>query len=348
MKIRKRKDTGVYMLDYIDSLGKRQRPSLGTTDKIEAKAQAERILRGEVEGARAQEWTLADALDHTYKTVWAHKKAADSMANMVNKLRRESGARPVKKVDYEWLNDLVAEWQAGGNTNATCNRKLACIGKALKEAFKMGKIVAMPPIPKQTERAYKVRWLDRDEEAKLLAAAGRCFVETEAQQMRALIVFLVDTGARLGEALRAKKDGSLNPAYYGPRALFIDTKNGESRAVPLTERAVAAAEHLPDWNTDQAVHRFTRVRDEAELPDVSLHTLRHTCASRLVQGKMDLYRVKEWLGHSSIVVTERYAHLAPSSLTEGLSILAPQALVPPQAEPSHVSRHRASGLRVVK
>jgi site-specific recombinase XerD len=49
--------------------------------------------------------------------------------------------------------------------------------------------------------------------------------------------------------------------------------------------------------------------------------LRHTCASRLVNAGIDLYVVKEWLGHSSIQVTEKYAHLAPHKLSHAAKIL---------------------------
>jgi integrase len=52
-----------------------------------------------------------------------------------------------------------------------------------------------------------------------------------------------------------------------------------------------------------------------------IHALRHTCASRLVNAGVDLYVVKEWLGHSSIQVTERYAHLAPRKLAHAATIL---------------------------
>lgn len=60
----------------------------------------------------------------------------------------------------------------------------------------------------------------------------------------------------------------------------------------------------------------------AQLPfKCFLHKLRHTFASHLVQAGIDLYRVKELMGHSSIQMTERYAHLAPTDLKSAIKAL---------------------------
>ena len=51
------------------------------------------------------------------------------------------------------------------------------------------------------------------------------------------------------------------------------------------------------------------------------HILRHTCASRLVQGGIDIRRVQMWLGHQTLQMTMRYAHLATNDLDACLNVL---------------------------
>ena len=57
--------------------------------------------------------------------------------------------------------------------------------------------------------------------------------------------------------------------------------------------------------------------------DVRFTALRHTTATRLIDKGIDLYTGKEWLGHSTIQVTERYAHLNPFGAFLRCSILPP-------------------------
>jgi site-specific recombinase XerD len=51
------------------------------------------------------------------------------------------------------------------------------------------------------------------------------------------------------------------------------------------------------------------------------YALRHTCASRLVQRGVSLLVVKEWLGHTNVTTTQRYAHLSPRNLMEAVRVL---------------------------
>ncbi|WLR94079.1 tyrosine-type recombinase/integrase [Shinella zoogloeoides] len=60
---------------------------------------------------------------------------------------------------------------------------------------------------------------------------------------------------------------------------------------------------------------------EERMPDVTPHTLRHTCCTRLVLGGVDVKRVMEWMGHTAIVTTMRYMQIKPTSLEEIVHVL---------------------------
>jgi integrase len=138
---------------------------------------------------------------------------------------------------------------------------------------------------------------------------------------------LVDTGLRLGELRRVRHED-----ISGRHLTVWESKGNTSRTVPLTSRAhriltsvVAGAPGGP-FNVSAGWYRtvWDRVRDtmgQADNPQWVPHMLRHTCASRLVQGGMDIRHVQAWMGHASITMTMRYAHLAPKSLEHGVSIL---------------------------
>jgi site-specific recombinase XerD len=67
----------------------------------------------------------------------------------------------------------------------------------------------------------------------------------------------------------------------------------------------------PDFFT----HKFKEAVRAAKLPEkLHVHSLRHTFATWLVQGGISIYEIQRLLGHSSITVTEVYAHLAPAQL----------------------------------
>ena len=66
---------------------------------------------------------------------------------------------------------------------------------------------------------------------------------------------------------------------------------------------------------NQVINKLNLNEDVTDRRDkVTFHTLRHTYASMLVQKGVDIYQVKELLGHSSIALTERYSHLSESTL----------------------------------
>ena len=222
----------------------------------------------------------------------------------------------------DMLDGLIGKLRNRGNSNATINRKMAALRKLLRKAHKMGDIHSLPEFRREKEKAGRIRFLDHEEERRLFEAIGK-----ESDVYQRLCIFLVDTGARLGEGLGLQWGDIVER-----RATFWVTKSGRSRSVPLTARAydaVFASEKRgkgPFAGIDQQRFRTSwhAARHTVGLgsdDDVVPHILRHTCASRLVQGGIDIRRVQMWLGHQTLQMTMRYAHLASHDLDMCLPVL---------------------------
>jgi integrase len=95
------------------------------------------------------------------------------------------------------------------------------------------------------------------------------------------------------------------------------------------------------YSVDQVGMAVIRTAKQAQLPGVSLHTLRHTFISRLVQAGRPLPEVAALAGHRDIKMTMRYAHLAPSHLRAGIDALEQRNTRHP-AEPALSTERRVT------
>ena len=231
-------------------------------------------------------------------------------------------------LDQNTVDHLIGKLRERGNSNATINRKMAALSKLLRKAYKMGNIHSLPEFRRQKERAGRIRFLEQEEEARLFAA-----IRARDEDCYRLSVFLVDTGCRLGEAI-----GLIWNDIQVPRVSFWITKSGRSRTVPLTGRAIETLKvegprkKGPFAMLNQAGYRAVWNDAKAAVglgtdTQVVPHILRHTCASRLVQGGIDIRRVQMWLGHQTLSMTMRYAHLATNDLDSCVVVLEKRAAV---------------------
>ncbi len=77
-----------------------------------------------------------------------------------------------------------------------------------------------------------------------------------------------------------------------------------------------------DGNPYKSVKKsFSTALRKAGIRDFRLHDARHTCASQMVMNGVDLATVKDLLGHKSLAMTLRYAHLAPEHKRKAVNIL---------------------------
>lgn len=126
------------------------------------------------------------------------------------------------------------------------------------------------------------------------------------------------TGIRRGHLLRLTADDVQGNWIRLDRS----SKTRTLQLVPLHARVQAIAARLPLPVAEFRLRTEWAAAREAVGIDCRWHDLRHTCASWLVQAGVSLVTVKEFLGHSTIAVTQRYAHLAPAHLQDAINRVA--------------------------
>jgi integrase len=156
---------------------------------------------------------------------------------------------------------------------------------------------------------------------------------------RSIHTSALNTGMRKGEILNLNWDNvDLKHGFI----LLSQTKNGERREIPINGTLRETLSELfrgteerprrinvpyvfydyPTGNRFQSIQKsFKSACNEAKIKDFRFHDLRHTFASHLVMAGVDLTTVRELLGHKTITMTLRYAHLAPSHKVKAVDLL---------------------------
>lgn len=168
-----------------------------------------------------------------------------------------------------------------------------------------------------------------EEESLLLACESYDKVkkgETKKQSLkhlRPIIICGIDTGMRSGEMFKLIwRD--VNLVNRTIRVVAGNTKTEQPRTVPITERLLAELEIL--WNNsiqdiNGSVFGITRIKRgwvslcaKAGVFNCTPHSMRHTCATRLIEKGVPLAEVSRILGHGDVKTTYRYINLTPATV----------------------------------
>ena len=258
------------------------------------------------------------------------------------------GRLRLHQITTRHMESFKARRKKDGVGPKTINEELAILSKILGYAEEIGELSKAPPkirrlkVPKPA-----FDFLDFKEGKRLIKAARRA-----PEPWCAMIPAAMWTGLRLGE-LRALRwdDVDLVAARLHVRHASDDMnelhppKSGQPRIVDLPKKAVAVLrdhqQHqrggyvfcrqdgsmLTRWDCEpkskDAKHDspLTKVSRKAGLRRVGWHMLRHTYASHLTMSGANLLEVKELLGHASLEMTMRYAHLSPSARRRAVELL---------------------------
>jgi len=308
-----------WVLNYTAG-GRRVREAVGTNKKL-----AEMVLKKRVTEAIENRWfdkrnvgvTPFSEFAETYITRHiALLKSSKTERVRVLFWKREFGSRPIGQITRAELQD----WQAHKrqtNKPATVNRIMCRLRHMFNKAVEW-ELLDESPMERLRflpENNARLRYLSMDECGKLLEG---CI----APHMRALATVALHTGMRLGEILNLEWS---DLDFASGSILIRDSKNGQPRHVPMdsTVRTLLSS-YIPTPGSSHVFpsasggrlstvqKAFRNARTRAGMPDLHFHDLRHTFASHWVMSGGDLYVLKDILGHKSISMTQRYAHLSPA------------------------------------
>jgi integrase len=213
---------------------------------------------------------------------------------------------------------------------ARVNRELAVLKNSLNKAVRWGFLDSSPfakfskddPIMFK-EEGGRLRYLT---EAECEALLTQC-----SSHLRPIVKFALNTGMRKGEILALRWEHVVKGIAY-----VYKSKSGKPRLVPLNEAAREVVREMRQKNQLRSPYVFCgrdggpwrELKDgfagacrRAELVDFRFHDLRHTFASHLAMRGYSMKVIADLLGHTSLAMVMRYAHLSPGHLQEAVNSL---------------------------
>ncbi|MCP5158516.1 MAG: site-specific integrase [Gammaproteobacteria bacterium] len=224
-------------------------------------------------------------------------------------------------IDPVDIRQYVRMRETEGAAASTINKEIGLLSRAIHYANReWGYALYNPALGcKKREPEGRVRWLTRQEAQRLIDCAGQ--LGPRAAHLPELITLAVHTGMRKGELLSLE----WRRVDFAHGLIYLEashTKSSKRRSIPLNQPAktalTACRERAPGryvfGGVKDVKRSFAHACRLAGIDNFRFHDLRHTFASWLVQAGAALAEVRDLLGHSSIEMTERYAHLAPERL----------------------------------
>jgi integrase len=271
-------------------------------------------------------------------------KTITSYGYCIGQLKRSFGGKTLGQIQpfaIEKHKKMRVEEEAA----VSANREIAVLKILFNRCIAWHKYSGANPVREiklLREPKGKLRYLDHEEETKLLAHAR--------EPLRTIILVGIYAGLRIqAEALTLKwEDVDFRRALLTVRAAYA--KSGEGRAININSILKAALKELKERSRAEYVFAkrdgspFKSIRTafktackHAKLTGVTPHTLRHTFASRLAMAGVDVRTIQELGGWKELEMLQRYAHLSPSHKAEAVEKIAtqlPTLFTTPDLDPS--------------
>ncbi|MBV7598008.1 tyrosine-type recombinase/integrase [Aeromonas sp. sia0103] len=315
----KKLDDGRYEVDVRPQGRNGKRVRRKFDKKHEATAFERYVLANQHDKAWLDKPKDARPLAELIRLWWAyhgqHAKWGERNKLVLERMDQELGSLRACELDELHIAAYRTQRLMAGCKASTVNREVTCLSgmftflinaKLYQEENRVGRVGKLKTVP--TAMSY----LTLVEIHTLLASLTGDDLK--------IVVFCLNTGARWSEAAELRAEHVINQ-----RAMFVETKNGRSRVVPLSaevEQFISGVDKgllFPDADYTQI-----RLAIKAAKPQIpkgqALHILRHTYATHFMINGGNIIALQRILGHASIQQTMTYAHFAPDYLQDAVAL----------------------------
>ena len=251
-----------------------------------------------------------------------HKGNHQTEAGILRILASRWEGRSLSAISKQDIVLLKDDLLAKGREASTVNHYLNALSQLYQIAINEWGLKVTNPITgikRMSEPQGRMKRLSVEAETTLLD----CCHELNLAYLADIITVAIETGMRCGEILSMRWE---DVDFSNRRVLLRDTKNGDSRQVPLSSRVKIILEKLSSRNTGDLVfpycrwvirRHYTRVvkqsakaRKGVQNPftDLRFHDLRHEALSRLSDKGLNVMEIAHISGHRTLAMLRRYTH----------------------------------------
>ena len=319
-----------WYIDYYAN-GRRKREKIGPSKKLAEEVFRKRkvqIAENRFLDVKKDEKIKLSELAATYMELHSkpNKRSWKSDENSLKSILPFLGDRYL----HEITPDLIERYKIKRRQEvapASVNRELSCLKGMFSRAMDWGKAKENPVkrVKLFREDNKRLRFLDKEEISRLL--------ENCPPWLKGLVIVALNTGMRREELASLKwTDIDFQQGFIQ----LLETKNHSKRYIPLNAPARKALTAIPkhpespyvfsdqDGHQRNFRHSYETVLKKSGIMSANFHTLRHTFASHLAMSGVDLNTIRELLGHKSLEMTMRYAHLSRDHKSRAVDVLAGQ------------------------
>ena len=272
--------------------------------------------------------TTEETIKEVYLMNWKHTKDASGSLHNANvfgewygfsKHMNDLDTYSVRQFKNYCLNDLKYK-------PATLNRKLAALSKLISHLrpirgfrFEAG----VPMIEYARERNRRTFVVNEELENKIIS----CSLNSRHHYLSDLWKVLMNTGCRVSEILSLEWEDILDQFLFIPKDR---AKNGESRHVPIFDETLKIFKGKKEaglprpfpYSLSHVEYAWRKLKKELcmeQEKEFVIHSLRHTCITRLLKRKVAIEVVQRIVGHKDIRMTNRYNHPTQDDLYDAVS-----------------------------